>query len=139
MLLSQTEIEEMKSRYPDEKPVAFNFMQAREDFIRLAEAYNAILNGSNGSALGNLPCQSDKKRFLVLINSSYVRDAQILPGDLFINEEICFSDIDSKWEDYEASMLVGQFMACCSEEAITDAADNEHINPEKLIAYQIVD
>ena len=139
MLISQAELEVMKNRYPDEKPTVFNYMQAREDFLRLAAAYTALLDGSCGSAPGNPSGQSDKKRFLVLINSDYVRDAQILPGDLFINDETYFSDIDSEWEDYEASMLVGQFMACCAAEAIKSAADNENIDAKKLIAFQIVD
>ena len=38
------DLDEIRSKYPDYKPVCFNYMQAREDILRLCEMVERLRN-----------------------------------------------------------------------------------------------
>lgn len=133
MLISQNEIGEMIKRYPEEKPVAFNYIQAREDFIKLLDAYNGTMKNSCGYVPAASSNNTDENKYLVFVDNCFVRDAQMLPGNSFAD------DFNAEWVDCEAHMLLGEFTGNCKEQVIAVASELEGINPIKLVAYQIVD
>lgn len=82
----------------------------------------------------------EKQKFIVAIDSEYVRDSQYMSGDKGLkteDEDILL--IDEGWCDAQNDLLLGIYYACCMEQALKKASTENKINPEKLSVYAIAD
>lgn len=122
----------------DDLPIRISgyYCQSCQNLVGISEDSTSATLAENEFSADSL---SDKKKFLVLIDELFVRDAQVLSNDYFINESDNSDDHDSAWKDWAGAIAVGVYTGCCMNNAIMEAADKEGINPEKLIAYEIIE
>lgn len=59
-----------------------------------------------------------KRRFLVMIKSEYVRDAQVYINTVKKNDDIYSDENENNWIDASGSLLIGDFIALYEEDVI---------------------
>lgn len=80
-----------------------------------------------------------KRNFLVLFDSSNVRDAQVFqPRNAEENDGDPFDlDHETMWGDWNAAIVCGIYAASSETEAISIAATKYDVYPGVLIAYEL--